>query len=319
MNQSLGFSGLFAVVSVLVACGDSGDGGGGSGGSPPGDGGSGGDIAQGGNSDGGNGDGGDPQGGAPSGEFQAVHDTFCAPEDTIGRFWVYGFATATPILSGELWETTSPFTGPPTLTTDTCAFYEYTDTCPGNCDPGTICNYAGECVPERRSVKTASLLISAGGEEQTIGADPTIGGFNGEVTVGDAGSDFGMQLTWGDLTVDLAPLGYLAGPLEDAAILLEGDQSAPGALEARWTSSGAGGHVFTRININHHAAAGTFTSCAAPESAETFQADAEMIDPLAVITGLEFQGLEYVNVAAAETPVGCIEFWLGEQVYVFPE
>ncbi len=298
MTSKLRSTGILVVAFTLAACGDSGDGGGGSGG----------EVA---------GGGGEPQGGAPSGNFQAVHDTYCAPEDLIGRFWIYGFA-ATPTLSGELWETTSPFTGPPSLTTDTCAFYEYQDSCV-TCDPGTICNYAGVCVPERRSVKAASLKITAGAEEQTIAADATIGGFNGEVTVGDASSDFAMQLTWGELTVDLAPLGYQAGPLQDAAITLEGDHSAPGALEATWTSSAAGGHVFTLININHHAAAGTFTTCAAPESAESFQADADMIDPLAVITGLEFQGIQYVNVAAAETSKGCIEFWLGEEEYVQPQ
>ena len=43
-----------------------------------------------------------------------------------------------------------------------------------------------------------------------------------------------------------------------------------------------------------------------------------MIDPLAVITGLEFQGIEHVFVAAATTPEGCVEFRFGEQELVFP-
>lgn len=46
--------------------------------------------------------------------------------------------------------------------------------------------------------------------------------------------------------------------------------------------------------------------------------DAEMVDPLAVETGLEFQGLEHAFVAAATTPQGCVEFRFGEQLFVFP-
>ena len=303
-------------MMALVACGDSGDGGGGSGGSTSSEGGSGGDITQGGSNVGGNG--GDPQGGSPSGHFDAVPDTFCAPEDTIGRFWISGFPGG-PTISGELWETTAPFIGPPSLSTETCGFHGFQDTCPGNCDPGTVCNWAGTCVPERRTVKDASLRITVGEEEQIVEADPKLGGFYAPLVIGDASSEFAMHLTWGELEVDLAPFAYQSAPLADASVQIEGDSSAPGALDATWTSSAAGGYVMSRIPINHHAGGGTFTNCAAPLGAEAFHADAEMIDPLAVITGLEFQGLEYVNIAAAETSAGCIDFRLGEQIYVFPK
>jgi len=33
-----------------------------------------------------------------------------------------------------------------------------------------------------------------------------------------------------------------------------------------------------------------------------------MLLPLAVSTGLEFQGIEHVRFAVAETPLGCVEF-----------
>lgn len=319
MSGRLVSLGIFAVVSVLVACGDSGDGGGGSGGSPSG---GGNDPQGGGDPEGGNGPqggsgGGEPQGGSPSGSFDAVHDTFCAPEDTIGRFWLSGFP-GSPSLNGELWETTSPFIGPPTLETPTCAFHEYSPTC-GACDPGETCNWDSTCVPERRTVKVATLRVTAGDEEQIIEADPTLGGFYAELTIGDASSEFGMHLTWGELEVDLAPFAYQGAALDNPVVEIEGDSSAPGALDATWDTTGNGGHVMSKIPINHHAATGTFTYCAAAESAGSFHADAEMIDPLAVITGLEFQGLEYVNIAAAETSAGCIDFRLGEQVYVSPQ
>jgi hypothetical protein len=43
-----------------------------------------------------------------------------------------------------------------------------------------------------------------------------------------------------------------------------------------------------------------------------------MIDPLAVSTGLEFQGVEHMFVAAAQTPQGCVDFRFGRQIMVLP-
>ena len=44
--------------------------------------------------------------------------------------------------------------------------------------------------------------------------------------------------------------------------------------------------------------------------------DGDMLTPLAVVTGLEFQGLEHQRVAAAETPLGCVEFRFTTKQYV---
>ena len=54
----------------------------------------------------------------------------------------------------------------------------------------------------------------------------------------------------------------------------------------------------------------------APVSAGSFRADADMVDPLAVSTGLEFQGVSHFAFAAAETAGGCVEFRLGSQWHV---
>ena len=47
----------------------------------------------------------------------------------------------------------------------------------------------------------------------------------------------------------------------------------------------------------------------------SFFAEATMVDPLAVSTGLEFQGIDHVYTAAAHTPDGCVESWLGSRVF----
>jgi len=298
--------GLTAAIGGLVACGDDSESPGGAG--------------QGGQSDGGaaaggGGVGGDPQGGAPSGNYQAVHDTLCAPETRIGRISISGFPAA-PVVQGDLWDSPDSFVGPPELENDTCAFYLFQD---GNCAPcggDETCSYQGECVPQRRTIKNGTLVVSAGEEEQTLSTDATLGGISGELTVGDAAAQFGMTLAWGDVTIELAPLPFANETLEGAQIITESDEfDMPGALDATWDAPAGGGHVVSTIPINHHAAAATFTFCAAPAAAGAFHADAGMINPLAVITGLEFQGLTYAHFAAAETPFGCVEFQFGEFVF----
>lgn len=69
----------------------------------------------------------------------------------------------------------------------------------------------------------------------------------------------------------------------------------------------------TTIPINHHAYTSTFTECTASASKGAFFADAEMVDPLAVSTGLEFSYVSHVSVAAAETASGCIEIRVGRR------
>jgi hypothetical protein len=44
-----------------------------------------------------------------------------------------------------------------------------------------------------------------------------------------------------------------------------------------------------------------------------------MVNPLAVVTGLEFQGVDHVHLAAAVTPMGCVEFRFGKHLDVWPE
>ena len=43
-----------------------------------------------------------------------------------------------------------------------------------------------------------------------------------------------------------------------------------------------------------------------------------MIDPLAVVTGLEFQGLQHVQTAAIDLDEGCVDVQYGVNQYVSP-
>lgn len=267
------------------------------------------------------GTGGEPeggQGGAPiGGPYQAMLGQLCPVESTLGVVELSGFPT--PYVQVALFDAKDPWIGEAELSTATCGFHHYTaGGCP-TCEAGETCSLTHACVPERRTVKDATLLVSAGADQREYKANPTLGGIYSMLDIGNAASSFAMTLSWGDVEVQLPAMPVASGQLANAAVKTEGDYDAPGALDATWTPSQSGAFVRSRIPINHHAGGPTFTECAAPESAGAFHADAEMIDPLAVKTGLEFQGLEHVFVAAATTPAGCIEFRFGASIPIFPQ
>jgi hypothetical protein len=87
---------------------------------------------------------------------------------------------------------------------------------------------------------------------------------------------------------------------------LDGTYELPESIDLSW-SGPDDGFAYTLIPINHHAGGPTFTECRLPASAHALHVDGEMLQPLAVGTGLEFQGLEHVRTAAAHTPLGCVE------------
>jgi hypothetical protein len=268
------------------------------------------------------GTGGDSEGGgagagaAPSGPYQAVIGQVCPVESRIGLVQLAGFPA--PYVQVTLYDRPDPWIGEPELSTPTCDFHHYTAGQCGACDAGQTCSLDDTCVPERRTIKDATLVVSAGAAERDYAADPELGGIYSTVDIGNSASSYSMTLSWGDTQVQLGAMPVASADLANLAITIEGDSSMPGALEATWEPSSPGAFVRSTIPINHHAAGPTFTECAAPESAGAFHADAAMIDPLAVITGLEFQGVEHVFVAAATIPEGCVEFRFGEQILVFP-
>lgn len=265
--------------------------------------------------------GGDAEGGSAGavtgGPYQAVIGQLCPVESTISLVDLSGFPT--PYVQVALFDATDPWIGEAELSTETCDFHHYTaGGCP-TCEAGQTCSLAHTCVPERRTIKDATLLVSAGAAQREYKANPTLGGIYSMLDIGDAASSFAMTLRWADVEVQLGAMPVATAQLANAAVKTEGDYAAPGALDATWTPSQSGAFVLSRIPINHHAGGPTFTECAAPESAGAFHADAAMIDPLAVKTGLEFQGLEHAFVAAATTPDGCVEFRFGAAIPVFPQ
>jgi hypothetical protein len=216
-------------------------------------------------------------------------------------------------LYGVVWDRPDPWIGPAELETSTCAFHRFaTDSC-GACEPDEVCGFEGACVAQRVAFTDAEIDVTANGTTETIVADGITGQLYGEVGDGDA--DVALTLRFGGEEIVVPALPF-ATPIDDLAITGEGDSCTPLGLDATWTPRDDGSRVRTVIPINHHAAGPTFTVCDVPATEGAFAADAEMLQPLAVITCLEFQGIDIAQTAAATTPLGCIDFRVGVQPFV---
>lgn len=253
---------------------------------------------------------------ASIGRVEAVLDELCLPRETLGTVRLTLTDGYPPTVEGQVWDRPDPWLGPPIATTSTCAYHRFAPDACGTCPRGQTCGYEGGCVDERRARTSASLVVGDGLAARTFDADPVTGQLWGQLDLGGPETEWELTLTAGGAEIHLAPTRATLDPLAGARVTIEGDGMVPGALDATWTPPLDGGHVTSRIPVNHHAAGPTFTDCAAPAEDGAFHADADMVDPLAVVTGLEFQGLEHVRIAAARLPDGCVELRLGRRIWL---
>lgn len=211
--------------------------------------------------------------------------------------------------SAQVFDRPNPWYGPPSLSNDHCDFHTFNVGSCGNCPSGEVCGLDGDCVPQPRAVTNIELSVDDDGEVSTH--VPNDQGFlYGDVSDGPVG----MVLTTPTHVVSLAPTSVPSGDLVPT-VRSDGDYDTPGALTFSWTKPADGGAIGTLIPINHHAAGPTFTTCLADADDDGFVADAEMVNPLAVSTGLEYQGLDHLRIAAADLGDTCVEFRFETRVY----
>ena len=232
----------------------------------------------------------------------------CPLADSIGTLGLQP-ASGSAWISGQLYDRPNPWYGEPTLTTATCAFHTFDANACGTCPSGDVCGQAGECTKQPRALTDVHVELTRDGATVSFDADPTGGYLYGDAAGPDT-SAYALTATFAGQSITLPEL-RLADPTLAVVVRTEGGYDAPGALDATWTPPTDGGLLTTTIPINHHAGGPTFTRCEAPASAGAFHADAAMVDPLALITGLEFQGVDHVNVAAAQTALGCVDVRFG--------
>jgi hypothetical protein len=240
----------------------------------------------------------------PPGTTMAVPGTYCELTERIGLVGVIQRVDlAKPNVWGEVYDRPDPWLAEPERTTAACAFhrFEQSSLCTA-CAFDEHCDREGRCVKAPRRRTDLVLKLSANGDTQTFASRPETGELYGEVTLSEP---FGMELVIGAHTITLEPTPLPVG-LTNLSGTLHGGYEAPTGLDVTW-SGPDDGFAFTRIPINHHAGGPTFTECRVPADAHTLHVDGDMLEPLAVSTGLEFQGMDHVRSAAAQTPFGCVE------------
>ena len=238
-----------------------------------------------------------------------VGDGTCALSERVGIVRIEGGAYGSA--SVQVWDRPNPKWGEPALENDHCAFHQAVPC--GDCDGTQVCGADGQCVdpPILREDVQATALVDG----ERVPLESQGGGLWVSL---DEGAEYGVEVVVAGETYTMDGLALPSGEIAPS-VATEGDYDQPGALSASWTDRGEGALVSTWIDINHHVFEETFTTCTAPESAGSFTADAAMIDPLAVSTGLEFQGLTHERRAELETADGCVQVVVLTDLYVSPE
>lgn len=247
-----------------------------------------------------------------TGEPDAIElGAVCPLGERIGEVTILAVDEVSASLYGRIFDKPDPWIGPAELDNGSCAYHAFQPGGCQDCSAPQVCAYDGSCVDPRLAFTDATLTVDDGSGEVVIEADPITGDLYGGVAADVAAIT--LTLHFGTVDVALPPLG-LAADLPDLTTMLQGDSTAPTAFDATWTARDDDSRVHTVIPINHHAQGPTFTVCDVPSSAGAFHADEGMLAPLAVVTGLEYQGTWVSNTAAVHTALGCVDVRLGREV-----
>jgi len=247
-----------------------------------------------------------PEADAP-GVYEAIPGARCEPSERFARVQVYG-SPWSPALDAQVEVNDRPDAWTPkapALADASCSYYEQAPPafC-GTCPTGTLCAPDATCQAKPAPLAGVVLTLTAGDQTQVLETTGEPGGAWATVTL--PGRTFAVELTWAGNTLTLGETS-VPEPVAGLTMQLQGAYDKPTALDLAWTPPGDPASVFTHIPINHHAAGPTYTECAVDASVGALHVDGAMLEPLAVITGLEFQGIEHARFAAVETPQGCVE------------
>ncbi len=241
---------------------------------------------------------------AMGGAIVAVPGERCAMTERVGLVEIQGSQYGVYV-TADLRDAPRPDVAAPTLSTATCNYYKFnpSSSC-APCSAGEVCDLSGTCVDKPARLTQATLTITSEGQQQVfapMGDDDAIGG-----TITLPGDSFALTLDAYGQQITLVET-LVPDALEGVEETLVGGSQSPSSLDISWNTP-EDAEVHTLININHHVFEPTFTDCHVQASTGTMHIDGDMLMPLAVVTGLEFQGVDHMRFAAADTPSGCVEF-----------
>lgn len=210
------------------------------------------------------------------------------------------------VVVARLFDRPNPLAGAADLTDEFCTFYKFSPSGPClPCAETEMCGSDGSCVPAPITLKQAQLTMSGDGMDQVFTAGGDFGFLEGEISL--ASETLSAELLVSGLRITVSETAT-PPPMENFSGIVTGIENAPTALDLSWDGVSSDAEIYTNIPVNHHAAQGTFTECQIAPSAGGLHIDGEMLAPLAIETGLEFQGIEHVRFAVAKTSDACIEF-----------
>lgn len=247
-------------------------------------------------------DAGPPPSGPLDIDADVVPGARCAPDDRLGLVEIASWSEGSYDVSASVFDAPPPWLGPPARSDASCAFFDGAAGCA--CGESEVCAFGGGCARRPSPVRDLRLAVRAGDDEEVFEEDEIPGVVHGALTL--SGPTFSLELS-GEGVVVRAPEMTVPEPLVDAAGTLHGGFETPTGLDLSWTPPAAGVDVFTHIPINHHVPTPTFTECLVDGAAGALSVPGEMLTPLAVSTGLEFQRVEPARFAAVTTDWGCIE------------
>jgi hypothetical protein len=239
-------------------------------------------------------------------DLEAVIGARCDLRERIGLITVTAWSEgAMPSVYGQIFDKPEPAYGAPALSDESCDFHR-APTGGGECGS---CNFEKEtCSAEQTCElvpeidKDAMITLIKGASTQEVPYDEN--SFAHYVDA-ELAPPFALEVAFQGYTITMEETAIPSG-LMSAMATYEGDPSAPDAMDISW-SGATEGDVFTHVPMNHHVGGPTFTECAVEAASGGLHIDGDMLKPLSVVTGLEFQGIEHVIFGAAETAAGCIE------------
>jgi hypothetical protein len=202
----------------------------------------------------------------------------------------------------------SPSVGPATLTSASCSFYDFAPAWPCSCSAAEACSWEGNCV---EAAQPADYTLTVTSQSMSQVFDETVSG--GPVNLPGPQFSFTLTVLGQTITVQSVPI---PGPLSNADGTLSGDYMTPTAVDLSWTPEVAGTHLLSYTRINHHVSEPTFTDCSVGAESGALHIDGNMLVPLSVVTGLEFQGVQHAQLAAAQLDEGCVQFELSVTQYL---
>jgi len=234
----------------------------------------------------------------------AVVGERCAYEDRVGLVQILARSVGASAWA-VLHDVPDFFTDGPDLSDASCSYYSFASGSCGSCEVPLRCGADGECHEPRQADTSLELVLASESEEQLIPYDPSSGAVSGSIALSDP--SFSVELRgFGQRVTHVA--ASVPGELTDLNGTMSGTYDEPTAIDVSWSPEAAGTHVFTHVPMNHHVPTGAFTECAVDATVGAMHIDDSMLVPLSVSTGLEFQTVDHTRFAAAETPLGCIEF-----------